>query len=87
MRKRTTEQIAVNRPFADFIKKTRKQKGLTQTEVAKTLGMTQSNLSSLEAGRCLMTLTEFVRFSERYAPEIIEKLPEELRSKYILCKL
>ncbi len=84
MDKKTLEHH-VNLAAADFIRKKRRELGLTQTDVARSLGIKQPELSKIEKGQSKLTLTNFVRFVSTYAPEIKRYLPfSSILSLYIL---
>ncbi len=55
------------------LKQLRKQRGLSQLEVADSLHMTQNTYSNLETGKCKMDIEILYRFSEFY-----KKQPAEL---------
>ncbi len=78
-----THQQLLNLAAADFIKTRRKQLGLTQTDVAKALGITQAELSTIEKGRANLTLTNSVRFTKRYASEIKMDFLKEGKDIYV----
>jgi len=71
--------------LGQFIKQKRLNMGLTQDEIAQYLGISQATISRIEKGRFKITLTDFVRFSKRYAPEIKIKFPKDLSLDDILC--
>jgi transcriptional regulator with XRE-family HTH domain len=67
-----------NNPFGAILRSIRLKKHLTQAQIAAQMGITQKALSHKETGRNPITLTEFVRFAETYAPEITEELKRQV---------
>ncbi len=60
--------------YGALLRKKRLELGLSQEEVAKELGMTQQGFSRKEIGDRRITLSDFVRFSKKYAPDMIKFL-------------
>lgn len=69
-----TSDEQLNNLLVSFFRNKRKELGLNQTEVANSLGITQKALSHKETGKRKFTLSDFVRFSKRYAPDMIKFL-------------
>lgn len=75
----------LNASCAKFMKETRLKLGIPQKDVAKALGISQVTYSDIERGNYKVTLTDFVRFSQRYIPEVIKEFPKELKNhRYIM---
>lgn len=60
--------------IGEFIRELRIEKGLTQTELAKLIGVTDKSVSKWENGRCMMDLSLLVPISEIFDISIEELL-------------
>jgi len=74
MKKRDLLETEFNEHIANLIRTKRKELGLNQTEVAKLLGLTQGAFSRKETCKRKISLTEFVIFAKKYAPDITKLL-------------
>lgn len=63
-----------NEALAKLIREKRKQAGLTQTQVAKTLRQRQTWLSHLESGQRRIDVIEFVKLAEALNFDPVEEL-------------
>ncbi len=59
---------------SENLKKCRKEKQLTQKDVAKTLQTTQSNIHKYETGKCLITTMYAMEFAKQYKCSLDEIL-------------
>ena len=66
-------QIDINQ-VANNLKKFRKEKHLTQQDVAKALQTTQSNIHKYETGKCLITTMYALEFSKQFGYSLDELL-------------
>ena len=66
-------QIDINQ-VASNLKKFRKEKHLTQQDVAKALQTTQSNIHKYETGKCLITTMYALEFSKQFGYSLDELL-------------
>ena len=64
--KSKTTKIDVDQ-VSENIHNFRKEKGLTQKQVAKALQTTQSNIHKYETGKCLITTMYALQFSKLYS--------------------
>jgi transcriptional regulator with XRE-family HTH domain len=62
-----------------LLRAARKTAGLTQVEVARAFGRTQSMISKLESGEVRIDPIELQRFAELYGVEVTALLPEHRR--------
>jgi len=59
---------------SENLKKLRKEKSLTQTDVAKALQTTQSNIHKYETGKCLITTVYALEFAKHFSCSLDEIL-------------
>lgn len=86
MGRRNANKDPLNHALALFMRDTRVKAGIKQSDVAKSLSLSREYYSQLENGIYKLPLTDFVRFSKKYAPHIYSKLPKEFK-KYILSDI
>lgn len=81
---------SIHRPeytlLVDLVRALRLKAGLTQTEVAERLGVTQSNVSDVERGSRrldLIELRDLARICGTTLPDVVAELESRLRKKRI----
>ena len=61
---------AEHRYIVEQLKRARRESGLTQTEVVKLLGRTQSYLSTMESGQCRIDIVQLKKFAGIYTKDL-----------------
>lgn len=88
MGRRNGSKDPLNASCAKFMKDTRLKLGVPQVKAAKALGISTMYYSELERGIYKIALTDFVRFTHTYLPELTKKFPKALRNqRYIMLTL
>lgn len=64
MPRKKTERIFDEKKIGENIKILRLQRGLSQTELSKQIGISQGHLSNMELGRGTITLNSVIRIAE-----------------------
>ena len=59
-----------HRALVEKLKKARKKAGLDQSDVAKLLGISQSNISKMESGQRRIDIVQLKRFAKLYKKQI-----------------
>ncbi len=82
------DNVATSEEHAEFcerVRKRRKELGLTQTEMAERLGMTQPSYAQIEQGRREPGLAALYRVAAALQVSIHELLPEAITSEKEEC--